>query len=51
MATKTHKEPKTRKEEISERLAEILKEHDGMESNIGMTNKEYWDLKAELRGE
>lgn len=51
MATKKEVKEKTKKEEITERIAEILKEHDGMESNIGLTNKEYWDLKAELRGE
>lgn len=39
---------KTRKEIVLERIQEILKEHDGMESNIPVTKGgEYWSLKRE----
>ncbi len=38
-----------REAEITNRLGEILKEHNGLESNIpAVGTHEYWTLKAEL---
>lgn len=38
-----------RMKEISLKLAEILKNHGGLESNVPVTvGHEYWGLKAEL---
>ena len=40
-----------RKRQISERLGEILKAHQGLESNIPVNpTHEYWSLLNELRG-
>ena len=40
---------KKRIDEIHARLAEILKEHNGLESNIpAVSTHEYWTLKSEL---
>jgi len=41
---------KSRKEIVTERIQEILKEYDGLESNIPATKgHEYWNLLNELR--
>jgi hypothetical protein len=39
---------KTRKQELSDRISEIIKEHNGVVSDIGFTH-EYWKLLNEFR--